>query len=175
MEVALQPDTDNHHMQTRMARKRANGNYLVPHLFAFQVKEYDPSGQVVRAFKTGLEQFGGEDAHPWPFTAIEMPDGNFHVNLTHSNHVAVYNPTGDVVWHLSNDDVDGRLADPCGAQRLPNGDAIICSYAQRDASKPRIFQVTPEKEVVWELYHPTHYAHEVHIITTNGKPAGGWR
>ncbi len=175
IDVPLQPETDNNHMQTRMARKRANGNYIVPHLFAFQVKEYTPKGEVVRNFKTDLPQFGGADAHPWPFTAIEMPDGNFHVNLTHSNNVAVYNPEGDVVWSLNNDDVDGRLADPCGAQRLPNGDAIICSYAQRDAKMPRIFQVTPDKKVTWELFHPTHHAHEVHIITTNGKPAGGWR
>ncbi len=27
-------------MQTRMARKLPNGNYLVPHLLAFKVKEY---------------------------------------------------------------------------------------------------------------------------------------
>ena len=38
-EVTLQPETDNVHMQTRMARKLANGNYLVPHLLAFAVKE----------------------------------------------------------------------------------------------------------------------------------------
>ena len=37
-EVVLQPETDNAHMQTRMARKLPNGNYLVPHLLAFKVK-----------------------------------------------------------------------------------------------------------------------------------------
>ena len=43
VEVALQPETTNTHMQTRMARKLPNGNYLVPHLLAFAIKEYDPS------------------------------------------------------------------------------------------------------------------------------------
>ena len=38
-EVKLQPETDNVHMQTRMARKLPNGNYLVPHLLAFAIKE----------------------------------------------------------------------------------------------------------------------------------------
>ena len=32
--VPLQPETDNAHMQTRMARQLRNGNYLVPHLLA---------------------------------------------------------------------------------------------------------------------------------------------
>ena len=49
--VPLQPETDNVHMQTRMARKLRNGNYLVPHLLAFSVKEYDPSGNIVDVFK----------------------------------------------------------------------------------------------------------------------------
>ena len=48
VEVALKPDTDNAHMQTRMARKLPNGNYLAPHLLAFAIKEYTPDGKVVR-------------------------------------------------------------------------------------------------------------------------------
>ncbi|GIT38773.1 MAG: hypothetical protein Ct9H300mP7_6940 [Verrucomicrobiota bacterium] len=38
-------------MQTRMARKLPNGNYLVPHLLAFKVKEYKPDGTVVNEIK----------------------------------------------------------------------------------------------------------------------------
>ena len=34
VECPLKPETDNAHMQTRMARKLPNGNYLVPHLLA---------------------------------------------------------------------------------------------------------------------------------------------
>ena len=36
-DVPLQPETDNAHMQTRMARQLRNGNYLVPHLLAFAI------------------------------------------------------------------------------------------------------------------------------------------
>ncbi|MCG8652549.1 MAG: hypothetical protein MI861_22100, partial [Pirellulales bacterium] len=46
VDVPLQPETDNAHMQTRMARKLPGGNYLVPHLLAFKVKEYTPEGDV---------------------------------------------------------------------------------------------------------------------------------
>ena len=33
-QIAVQPETENSHMQSRMGRKLANGNYLVPHRLA---------------------------------------------------------------------------------------------------------------------------------------------
>ena len=59
VQVPLQPETNNAHMQTRMARKLPNGNYIVPHLLAFAVKEYQPDGKVVRTIKTDLHKLGG--------------------------------------------------------------------------------------------------------------------
>ncbi|NQZ57809.1 MAG: hypothetical protein HRT88_10155, partial [Lentisphaeraceae bacterium] len=58
LEIALQPETSNAHMQTRMARKLPNGNYLVPHLLAFAVKEYDPSGKIDKTLRTDLKELG---------------------------------------------------------------------------------------------------------------------
>jgi len=166
--IKLQPETDNFHMQTRMARKRANGNYLVPHLFAFKVKEYTPKGEVVREIPTDLPEFGGREVHNWPFTAIELPNGNIHVNLTHGDKVAEFDNDNKVVWKLNNSDVAGRLSDPCGGQRLPNGNRVICSYGQKDNAKPKIFEVNEAKEVLWEFFCPEMHAHEVHILSTNG-------
>jgi len=122
VEVPLLPETENAHMQTRMARKLPNGNYLVPHLLAFKVKEYQPDGKVA--------------------------------------------------WKVTNEDVAGRFADPCGGQRLANGNTVICSYGQKDPKKPKLFEITPDKKVVWEFFHPKARAHEVHVLTTNGKPEG---
>lgn len=45
-----------------MARRLSNENYLVPHLLAFKVKEYTPSGRIVSMFKTDLPELGGRDA-----------------------------------------------------------------------------------------------------------------
>ncbi|HEX4613909.1 MAG TPA: hypothetical protein VH092_37355, partial [Urbifossiella sp.] len=47
VEVPLQAQTKDHHLQTRMTRKLANGNYLVPQLLDRVVREYDPKGKVV--------------------------------------------------------------------------------------------------------------------------------
>ena len=59
VEVALQPETTNTICRLAWREKLANGNYLVPHLLAFAIKEYDPSGKVVRTIKTDLPELGG--------------------------------------------------------------------------------------------------------------------
>lgn len=170
--VPLQPETDNAHMQTRMARKLGNGNYLVPHLLAFAVKEYSPDGTVVKTLKTDLPELGGREAKVWPFTAIRLDDGNTLVTLTNGNRVVEFDGTGKVVWKLGNKEVGGRFADPCGAQRLSNGNTVICCYGQKDPAKPKLFEVTRYGEVVWEYFHSEAKAHEVHVLTTSGKPEG---
>lgn len=172
VEVPLQPETDNAHMQTRMARKLPNGNYLVPHLLAFALKEYRPDGTVVATIRTDLEELGGREAENWPFTAIRLENGNTLVNLTHGNKTVEFDSGGKVAWKVTNEDVGGRFADPCGGQRLANGNTIICSYGQRNPRKPKLFEITPDKKVVWEFFHPEIRAHEVHVLTTNGKPEG---
>jgi len=168
--IPLQPDTDNAHMQTRMARKLPNGHYIVPHLLGFAVKEYASDGKVLRTIRTDLEELGGREAENWPFTAIRLANGNTLVNLTHGNKTVEFDLQGKVVWRVDNSHVDGRFSDPCGGQRLPNGNTIIASYAQRNAGKPRLFEVTPDKKVVWEFFHPKAHAHGIHVISTNGKP-----
>ena len=170
LSVPLQPDTDNTHMQTRMARKLSNGNYLVPHLLAFAVKEYTPEGEVVKVFKTDLEELGGREAENWPFTAIRLENGNTVINLTHGNKSIEVDAEGNVVWKISNDDFKGNLfQDPCGAQRLPNGNTVIASYAATEGTK--LFEVTKDKEVVWT--YSGHRAHHFQILTTNGEPLTG--
>jgi hypothetical protein len=169
VDVPLQPETDNAHMQTRMARKLANGNYLVPHLLAFRVKEYTSDGKVVKHFATDMEELGGRAAENWPFTAIRLENGHTVVNLTHGNKTVELNAEGKVIWKISNDDFPELkpFADPCGAQRLPNGNTVIASYASKGPIK--VFEVTPEKKIVWTYTGP-HRAHEIQILTTNGKP-----
>ena len=170
--VPLKPETSNAHMQTRMARKMPNGNYLVPHLLAFAVKEYKPDGTVVRTIKTDLAELGGRKERNWPFTAIRVGDGKILSNLTNGNKCVEFDSKGRVAWRLDNSHVDGRLADPCGGQRLTNGNTIICSYGQKKGDMPKIFEVTKDKKVVWEYFNPEIRAHEVHVISTNGKKEG---
>jgi len=168
--IPLKPETDNVHMQTRMARKLDNGNYLVPHLLAFAVKEYTPEGEIVNTFSTDYEDFGGREAKTWPFTAIRLENGNTLVNLTNGNRVVELDAEGNIVWMIANSDFDGEpLADPCGAQRLPNGNTVIASYGAKDGIK--LLEVDRDKNIVWS--YSGHKVHHFQILSTNGTPLKG--
>jgi len=65
--------------------------------------------------------------------------------------VIEFNPmTYDVIWEYEKKDAPRFYSDRIsGAQRLPNGNTLIC-----EGSRGRIFEVTPEKSVVWEYIYP---------------------
>ncbi len=172
LDVPLQPETDNAHMQTRMARQLRNGNYLVPHLLAFAVKEYTPEGKVVATIRTDLPELGGRPQENWPFTAIRLDNGNTLVSLTHGNKVAEFNTSGQVVWKVTNDQVGGLFKDPCGSQRLANGNTVVGSHAANQGIS--MVEVTPDHKIVWTSDHPAAAGvHHFQVLTTNGKREPG--
>ena len=155
---------DNHHMESRMTRRLPSGNFLVPQLLDKVVREYTPKGEVTAEFKTP-----DEPKDSWPFTAIRLPDGNTLVTCTHGNMVVEFNPKGEIVWKVTNADFDRPLLnDPCGAQRLPNGNTVLCSYAI-GADRTKLVEITREKKVVWIFAEPEGPGiHEVEVLSTNG-------
>lgn len=169
VEVPLQTQTANHHMESRMARKLANGNWLVPQLLDKVVREYTPAGKIAWEFKAPEEP-----KEAWPFTAIRLPDGHTLINLTHSNTVVEVDAAGKIVWQLSNADLPSPLLkDPCGAQRLPNGNTVITSYGAGN-QKVKMLEVTRDKKVVWTFEREKPGGiHEFQILDTNGVPLDG--
>src|SRR6202020_1902276 len=95
VEVPIQAQTENHHLQTRMTRKLPNGHYLVPQLLDKVVREYTPQGEVAWEVKTP----------DMPFTAIRLENGNTLIGCTLGNLVIEVDPKGETVWRLSNDDL----------------------------------------------------------------------
>jgi len=169
LEFPLQCQNTNAHMESRMARKLPNGDYLVPQLLDQVVREYTPQGKIVWEFKTP-----DEPKQAWPFTAIRLPNGNTLVNLTHSNMSVEVDPSGKIVWQLTNADLPTPLLrDPCGAQRLPNGNTVVTSYGAGDQTV-KMLEVTPEKKVVWTFEREKKGGiHEFQILDTDGKPLEG--
>lgn len=175
VEFPLACQLQNAHMQTRMARKLADGTYLVPHLFDFAVKQYDKTGRVLKVFNTAVEGDANRDIHSWPFTAIRLPDGNTLCGLTHSNRVVEFDPEGKIVWQLTNEDLPAEYAlrDACGVQRLPNGNIVITSYAAGVAGT-KLIEVTREKKVVWSYKNAAkHGIHHFQILDTDGRAIAG--
>ena len=177
LEFPLACQTKNHHMQTRMARKLSDGTYLAPHLLDFAVFHYDKTGKVLDRLDTTASGDSEHKIHTWPFTAIRHDDGHTLVCCTHGNRVVDFDPQGNVVWTLTNDDLPGKwLQDPCGGQVLPNGNIVITSYAagRADPNAPKLFEVTREKEVVWKYVDGKKTGiHHFQLLTTNGEPLQG--
>ena len=163
--VALQCQKADHHMQTRMARKLKNGNYLVPHAFDKVVKEYAPDGRVVWSVETP----------DWPFTAIRLPNGNTLIGCTRGNLVIEVNAEGKTVWKLTNDDLPSPLIkDACGVQRLPNGNTVVTSYGASGVDDTKMIEVTPDKKLVWTLKSGRgHGIHTFQILDDRGLPIRG--
>ena len=161
VEVAMQAQTENSHLQSRMTRKLANGNYLVPQLLDKVVREYSAEGKIVWEAKTPEDP-----KESWPFTAIRLENGNTLVTCTHGAHVIEFDKDGKIAWQLKNSDLPGAyLADPCGAQRLPNGNTVIAPYGQNKAGEIKLFEVTPDKKVVWTYRdNKKHGIHEFQIL-----------
>ena len=160
-EVPLQAQTKDHHLQTRMTRKLANGNYLVPQLLDRVVREYDPTGKVVWEVKT---------LH-MPFTAIRLPDSNTLIGCTLGNLVIEVDKTGKEVWRVTNDDLTGKpINDACGVQRLANGNTVITSH-HATAKQVKLLEVTREKKVVWTYIDDRRAGiHHFQILDATGKP-----
>ncbi|WZO99314.1 hypothetical protein EP7_000913 [Isosphaeraceae bacterium EP7] len=164
VEVPLKAQTKDHHLQTRMARKLSNGNYLVPQLLDKVVREYTAKGEVI-----------WEVATPdMPFTAIRLPDGNTLIGCTLGNLVIEVAPSGKIVWQVTNDDLPGRpINDACGVQRLPNGNTVITSH-HAGPDDVKLSEVTRDKRLVW-----THQGrgmpgiHHFQILDTDGTPLAG--
>ncbi|MCG8584339.1 MAG: PQQ-binding-like beta-propeller repeat protein [Pirellulales bacterium] len=161
--VPLECQKKNAHMQTRMARKLPNGNYLVPHLLEKEVREYTPDSKIVWRAKTPN----------WPFTAIRLDNGNTLIGCTVGNVVVEVDKDGKIVWQVDNKDLGKNLiADACGVQRLPNGNTVITSYRARKGVK--LIEVDRDKNLVWTFNDGTpHGIHHFQILTTNGKPVEG--
>ncbi len=163
-EVPLKAQIGNHHLQTRMARKLANGNYLVPQLLDKVVREYKPGGEVAWEVKTP----------DMPFTAIRLPDGHTLIGCTVGNLVIEVDADGKTVWSISNDDLPGRpINDACGVQRLPGGHTVITSY-RAGGGEVKLAEVTPGKDLVWVHRDATTPGiHTFQILDTNGRAIEG--
>jgi len=164
VDLPLKAQTKDKHLQTRMARKLANGNYLVPQLLDQVVREYDPKGKIVWEAKT---------PH-WPFTAIRLADGNTLIGCTLGNLVIEVNAKSEEVWRVTNDDFTGKpINDACGVQRLPNGNTVITSH-HATAKQVKLMEITREKKIVW-TYTDERKAgiHHFQILETDGKKLEG--
>ena len=78
---------------------------------------------------------------------------------------------------VMNEDLPGGLLqEPRGAQRSPNGNSVVTSFAtgKKNPNVPKVIEVTPEKNIVWTFTdRQLAGIHQLHIPDTNGRPVRG--
>lgn len=112
-----------------------------------------PSGKVIGRYGKG-ELFHQHDCRETPGGNILTLDNGSHrsnrYGPEYSRSVEIDPDTGKVVWAYQADPPETfYTAVLAGSERLPNGNTLIC-----DASNGRFFEVTLEKDLVWEYVFP---------------------
>jgi hypothetical protein len=166
--VPLTTEQKNPHAQMRQARKLRNGNYLVGHNADRVVREYDPSGYVVRTIA----------APGNPYGAIRLPNGNTLIACGDGHTLIEVDPDDEIVWRVDENDLEGNpLRFIAGLQRLPNGNTVVCNWGGHGhvGEQPQIFEVTRDKEVVWQIddYERFSTISNIHVLDVKGDVAKG--
>ena len=132
------------HGQFRIARKLADGTYLVAFYKEGCVKEIAADGTVRRTID-GL----GE-----AYMAQRLPNGNTLIGCGDRHRVVEIDPAGKVVWEVNENDLPGHpLRFVAQVERLANGNTLICNWPAHghEGKQPLLVEVTPDKRVAWHF------------------------
>ena len=128
----------------RGARKLANGNYLVGQWSDAVVREYGPTGDIVREFP-----------HQMAYGGVRLPNGNTLIATGDRHRIVEVDGHGKTVWEINENDLPGNpLRFVAGMQRLANGNTVVCNWGGHGhiGQQPQIFEVTRDKKVVGEFF-----------------------
>jgi outer membrane protein assembly factor BamB len=160
------PSQTGQHQNMRMARKLANGNYLVCHSGARLVKEYNPKGEAVWEVKVP-----GSLA----FAALRTPKGNTLVSCL--DRVVEYDPSGKNLWECRTGDLgEVKVRNLTGINLLANGNVVAgCYSAYGDGQGCGLLEFSREKKAVWCYSKPKgdQSMMAVELLTPDGKPLPG--
>jgi len=145
-ELCILPEgvTDGGKPFIRNARRLDNGHYLVAHFGGKKAVEYDAKGKVVWSVPVP----GG--AH----SVIRLPNGNTVVaetDATKNPRILEFNKKGDLVWELSNKDLQGEpLKFLAGMQYIPGTGLYFTNWQGHGVNekKPYLFLVNRDKQIL---------------------------
>jgi outer membrane protein assembly factor BamB len=155
------------HHNMRMARKLANGNYLVCHSGARLVKEYTPKGEAVWEVKV---------PGALAFAAIRTPSG--HTLVSCLDRVVEYDPSGKSIWECRTEELGAAvtLRNLTGINLLHNGNVVAgCYQAYANGQGCGLLEISRDKKVVWSYAKPKgdQTMMAVELLAAEGKPLPG--
>ena len=150
-EVKLTTNCKGAHGQMRNARKLDNGNYLVGQYTDGVVREYDPTGKIVRDIPQKMA-FGG----------LRLANGNTILACGDAHLISEVDPQGKVVWQITENELPGNPLRFIGGLRLaPNGNLIVANWGGHShvGQQPQVFEVThdEQKKVVGVIHDDVHF------------------
>lgn len=143
-EIPVETKATGAHGQFRVARKTAAGTYLVACNAENLVRELDGQGKVIRTIAVPGN----------PYAALRLPNGNTLISCGDGHRLIEVDPQDKVVWKIEENDLPGNpLRFVAGLQRLPSGNTVVCNWGGHGhlGQQPLIFEVTPDKKVVWQV------------------------
>ncbi len=146
--IPLTVDHPDVHRDTRLVRRRANGNYLVCHEGDGKVREYDSQGEVVWQHVVGSPVYG----------AIELKNGHVLIASGGGNSVLEVDRDGKTIWEIRGEvpGTDIELKWTTTLRERENGNFII-GNCHAGESNPQMLEITRDKKVVWQLRDFTHF------------------
>ncbi len=157
----------NAHSHMRQVRKTPAGNYLVTAAGENNIREFDAQGKELRVLLgKDIESQGVK----WPIvhSAELLANGNLLIGGAYGMPVIEVDKSDKIVWKLTADDVpDVGFAYSAGCLRLPNGNTVVAAYT----SKFPIFEVSPDKKVVWKFQNPA-IGHPTHVKVLTAEATG---
>jgi len=168
VETPLTVDKPDAHRDTRMARKLANGHYLVCHENDGMVREYEPkTGKVVWSYALDMDGLPETPTHQGHgthvFGAIRLPNGNTLIACGDGNRVIEVNKKGKEVWRVGTTELPGiHLYWVTTLQLLPNGNIVI-GNTHAGPENPQLIEVTHDKakKVVWTFQNFTDFGNDL--------------
>lgn len=153
------PPTISIHDQYRGVRKTAAGHYIVCRKGEHQVEELDEAGQSLRRFAVP------GDVHD----CLLLPNSHFLISCGDGHRIVEFDENLETVWSLEEMDVPGNpLRLMAGLQRLPNGNTLCCNYLGHGhlGEQPQVFEINPNKEVVWAFSDHVHFKaiNQIHVL-----------
>lgn len=157
-EIKLVVSQPHPHRDTRLARRLANGHYLVCHEGDGVVREYDADGKSVWDFSVplfdkapkgghGVDAFGNQC-----FSALRLDSGNTLIATGNGHSVLEVTPDKKIVWKLEQNDLKGiQLAWVTTLQVLKNGN-IVLGNCHAGPTNPQIVEIDRDKKVVWTFH-----------------------
>lgn len=145
-EIIIPTASTSSHGQFRHVRMTKNKTIMVGLFAEKKVVEFDLDGKEVWSV----------DA-PSAWSAIRLHNGNTLISGDGQSYTREVNMKGETVWQLTQADVPFKLYNNQTANRLANGNTVICNWCAGNnkteewAGTVQVFEVTPDKKVVWAL------------------------